>query len=165
MQAVDEALVKWPWIDEERLGVTGGSYWGYMTNWIIGHTNRFKAAVSLRSSCDRFSFFGTSDVGYNSGKFEFPGKPWLNAEGYLMRSPIMYVENVQTPVMLIHSEQDLRCPIEQAEQFFTALKFLKKEAVFVRFPNENHELSRSGQPHHRVERLEHLCGWFERWLK
>jgi len=164
MQAVDEALVKWPWIDEERLGVTGGSYGGYMTNWIIGHTNRFKAAVSLRSSCDRFSFFGTSDVGYNSGKFEFPGKPWLNAEGYLMRSPIMFVENVQTPVMLIHSEQDLRCPIEQAEQFFTALKFLKKEAVFVRFPNENHELSRSGQPHHRVERLEHLCGWFERWL-
>ena len=75
-----------------------------------------------------------------------------------------YVENVQTPVMIIHSEQDLRCPIEQAEQFFTALKFLKKEAVMVRFPIENHELSRSGQPHHWVERLQHLCGWFEKWL-
>ena len=164
MQAVDEALLKWPWLDEERLGVTGGSYGGYMTNWMIGHTHRFKAAVTLRSTSNRFSMFGTSDVGYNNGNQEFDGKPWINYEHYLMHSPIMYVENIQTPVLLIHSEQDYRCPIEQGEQFFTALKFLKKEAVFVRFPNENHELSRSGQPNHRIERLQHLTNWFLKYI-
>lgn len=131
-----------------------------MTNWMLGHTNRFKAAVTLRSTSNRFSMFGTSDVGYNNGNFEFDGKPWINYEHYLKHSPIMYVENIQTPVLIIHSEQDYRCPIEQGEQFFTALKFLKKEAVFVRFPNENHELSRSGQPNHRIERLQHLTNWF-----
>lgn len=160
MLAVDKALEKWTWLDETRLGVTGGSYGGYMTNWMLGHTNRFKAAVTLRSTSNRFSMFGTSDVGYNNGNFEFDGKPWINYEHYLKHSPIMYVENIQTPVLIIHSEQDYRCPIEQGEQFFTALKFLKKEAVFVRFPNENHELSRSGQPNHRIERLQHLTNWF-----
>jgi len=164
MLAIDKALVKWPWLDEGRLGVTGGSYGGYMTNWMLGHTNRFKAAVTLRSTSNRFSMFGTSDVGYNNGNNEFDGKPWINYEHYLKHSPIMYVENVQTPVLLIHSEQDYRCPIEQSEQFFTALKFLKKEAVFVRFPNENHELSRSGQPNHRIERLQHLTNWFLKYM-
>jgi dipeptidyl aminopeptidase/acylaminoacyl peptidase len=164
MQAVDEALLKWPWLDEERLGVTGGSYGGYMTNWMLGHTNRFKAAVTLRSTSNRFSMFGTSDVGYNNGNYEFDGKPWINYEHYLKHSPITYVENIQTPILLIHSEQDYRCPIEQSEQFFTALKFLKKEAVFVRFPNENHELSRSGQPNHRIERLQHLTNWFLKYM-
>jgi len=164
MLAIDVALEKWSWLDEDRLGVTGGSYGGYMTNWMLGHTNRFKAAVSLRSTSNRFSMFGTSDVGYNNGNFEFDGKPWINYEHYLMHSPIMYIENVQTPVLLIHSEQDLRCPIEQGEQFFTALKFLKKEAMFVRFPNENHELSRSGQPNHRIERLQHLTNWFLKYI-
>ena len=165
MQAVDEAIAKFSFIDGDRLGVTGGSYGGYMTNWIIGHTDRFKAAVTQRSTSNRFSMFGTSDVGYNNGEYEFDGKPWINFQHYLDHSPITYIENVTTPVKILHSELDFRCPIEQGEQFYTALKWLKKTAVFVRFPNENHELSRSGQPKHRIERLQHILGWFDEYIK
>lgn len=164
MLAVEKALVKWPWLDAARLGVTGGSYGGYMTNWMIGHTDIFKAAVTLRSTSNRFSMFGTSDIGYKNGSLEFDGNPWVNYEHYLMHSPITYVENIKTPLLMMHSEQDYRCPIEQSEQFFTALKWLKKEVVFVRFPNENHELSRSGQPTHRMERLKHMMGWFTKYI-
>jgi len=153
-----------PWIDENRMGVLGGSYGGYMTNWVITHTGRFKAAVSMRSTCNRLSQFGASDAAFTNGEWEFDGDPWDNPAAYLDRSPLMYVRNVSTPVMLIHSEQDLRCPMEQAEEFFTALKKTKKTAVLVRFPNENHELSRSGQPKHRVERLEYILAWFDRYL-
>ncbi|NLN83341.1 MAG: S9 family peptidase [Firmicutes bacterium] len=163
MKGVEVALEKWPFIDPERLGVTGGSYGGYMTNWIIGHSNMFKVAVTQRSTSNRFSMFGTSDVGYNNGNFEFDGKPWINYQHYLERSPIMYVENIETPLMIIHSEQDYRCPIEQGEQLFTALKYLKKEVIFIRFPNENHDLSRSGQPQHRLERLQHIVDWFQKF--
>ncbi len=164
MLAIEQALQKWPWLDAARLGVTGGSYGGYMTNWMIGHTDIFKAAVTQRSTSNRFSMFGTSDVGYNNGSFEFDGNPWVNYEHYLMHSPIMYVENIKTPLLMLHSENDYRCPIEQGEQFFTALKWLKKEVVLVRFPNENHELSRSGQPNHRIERLKHMMGWFTKYI-
>lgn len=153
-----------PWVDVERMGVTGGSYGGYMTNWIVGHTNRFKAAVSQRSTCNRFSQFGTSDAAYMNSEFEFDGNPWDNPMACLDRSPIMYVRNVETPLMLIHSEEDLRCPIGQAEEFFVALKKLKKTVVMVRFPGENHELSRSGKPKHRVERLEYILSWFDRYM-
>jgi dipeptidyl aminopeptidase/acylaminoacyl peptidase len=108
--------------------------------------------------------FGTSDIGYNNGEFEFDGKPWLNYQHYLDRSPLMYVESINTPLKIIHSELDFRCPIEQAEQLYTALKWLKKTVIFVRFPNENHELSRTGQPKHRIERLEHIISWFDEYL-
>ena len=165
MGAVDAALAKWSFLDGENMGLTGGSYGGFMVNWIIGHSNRFKAAVTQRSTSSRFSMFGTSDVGYNNGEFEFDGKPWLNFQHYLDRSPLMFVENITTPVKIIHSEQDLRCPIEQGEQFYTALKWLKKTAVFVRFPNESHELSRAGQPKHRVERLQHILSWFKEYIE
>ncbi len=164
MAAMDQAI-ELGFIDENRLGVTGGSYGGYMTNWIVTQTNRFSSAVTARSTCNRYSQFGTSDVGYGNGEYEFPGNPWDNPEGYLQRSPISYVRNVQTPVLLIHSEQDLRCPIEQGEQWYNALKWLRKEAVFVRFPNENHELSRSGQPKHRTERLQHIINWFKKYTQ
>lgn len=153
-----------PWVDSLRMGVTGGSYGGYMTNWVIGHTNRFKAAVSQRSTCNRFSQFGTSDAAYMNSEFEFDGNPWDNPMAYLDRSPIMYVRNVETPLLLVHSEEDLRCPIGQAEEFFVALKKLKKTVVMVRFPGENHELSRSGKPKHRVERLEYILAWFDRYM-
>ncbi len=153
-----------PWIDDRRMGVLGGSYGGYMTNWVITHTDRFKAAVTMRSTCNRMSQFGASDAAFTNGEWEFDGDPWDNPKAYLDRSPLMYVRNVSTPVMLIHSEQDLRCPMEQAEEFFTALKKTKKTAVLVRFPNENHELSRSGQPKHRIERLEYILAWFDRYL-
>ena len=163
MGAVDYAIGL-DYVDAERLGVTGGSYGGYMTNWMIGHTDRFKAAVTLRSTSSRYSMFGTSDVGFFNGEYEFNGNPWDNLQHYMERSPITYVGNVTTPVMIIHSEQDYRCPVEQGEQFYTALKWLGKEAVFVRFPDENHELSRSGKPRHRVERLQHLSGWFTKHI-
>ncbi len=164
VMAIADYAVKLPWVDKERMGVTGGSYGGYMTNWIIGHTSRFKAAVTQRSTCNRFSQFGASDVAYMNGDFEFDGNPWDNPMAYLDRSPIMYVSNVETPLLLIHSEEDLRCPISQADEFFVALKKLKKTAVLVRFPGENHELSRSGKPKHRVMRLEYLVAWFDKYM-
>lgn len=152
------------WVDSDRMGVLGGSYGGYMTNWVITHTKRFKAAVTMRSTCNRMSQFGASDAAFMNGDFEFDGDPWDNPKAYLDVSPLMYVRNVETPVMIIHSEQDLRCPMEQAEEWFVALKKTGKTAIMVRFPNENHELSRSGQPKHRVERLEYILAWFDRYI-
>jgi len=163
MAATEHAAAQ-TWVDADRLGVTGGSYGGYMTNWIVGQTNRFRAAVTQRSTCNRYSMFGTSDIGYYNGDFQFRGNPWENADFYLERSPLTYVNNIETPVLIIHSEQDLRCPIEQGEQLYTALRWLGKTAEFVRFPDENHELSRSGQPVHRVERLTRIADWFIKYL-
>ncbi len=164
LMAITDYAAKLPWVDQDKMGVTGGSYGGYMTNWIIGHTNRFKAAVSQRSTCNRFSQFGTSDVAYMNGDFEFDGDPWDNPHAYLDRSPIMYVGNVETPLLLIHSEEDLRCPISQADEMFVALKKLKKPVIMIRFAGENHNLSRSGKPIHRVERLEYITAWFDRYI-
>jgi dipeptidyl aminopeptidase/acylaminoacyl peptidase len=165
MAGVDHVLDTRPYLDPERLGVTGGSYGGYMTNWIIGQTDRFRAAVSCRSTANRYSQYGTSDLAYFNSDWEFPGTPWDNPQFYLERSPLTYVGRITTPLMLIHSENDLRCPISQAEELFVALKRLRREVVLVRFPDENHELSRSGQPAHRVERLEHIVGWFRKHLQ
>lgn len=162
--AVDAAMVEVDWIDSERLGITGGSYGGYLTNWIIGHTDRFKAAVTQRCVSNFHSFFGTSDIGVNFGEFEFGGVPWKDAELLLKYSPISYVENITTPLMIVHNESDLRCPIEQAEQMFTALKYLEREVGFVRIPDESHDLSRSGTPSRRRARLSHIIGWFDTHL-
>lgn len=161
--ALDAALAL-GWIDEHRIGVTGGSYGGYLTNWIIGHTDRFRAAVTQRCVANFASFFGTSDIGYDFGEREFGGVPWKQAERLRTHSPITYVENMKTPLLILHSEQDLRCPIEQAEQLFTALKYLGRDVAFVRFPEEGHDLSRSGKPSRRLARLHHLIGWFDRYL-
>lgn len=163
MAAADHAA-KLSWVDADRMGVLGGSYGGYMTNWAVTHTDRFKAAVTMRSTCNRMSQFGASDMAFMNGSFEFDGDPWDNPKAYLDVSPLMYVRNVTTPIMILHSEQDLRCPIEQGEEWFVALKKTGKTAIMVRFPNENHELSRSGQPKHRLERLEYILAWFDRYL-
>lgn len=163
MAALDAALAL-GWIDEHRLGVAGGSYGGYLTNWIIGHTDRFRAAVTQRCVASFASFFGTSDIGYDFGEREFGGLPWTHADLLRKHSPITYVEDMKTPLLILHSEQDLRCPIEQAEQLFTALKYLDREVGFVRFPEENHNLSRTGKPSRRLARLHHLIGWFDRHL-
>ncbi|MFP4200063.1 MAG: S9 family peptidase [Clostridia bacterium] len=160
MAAVDYCLGEGKY-DSARLGVGGGSFGGFMTNWIVGHEDRFSAAVTQRSSCNRYSMFGNSDLGYRHGEWEFPGYPWENPDGYLKRSPISYVDRVNTPMLIIHSENDLRCPIGQGEEWFTALKRLGKEAVFARFPEENHELSRSGRPDRRLRRLDLIVEWFE----
>ncbi len=159
--AAVEAASALPWVDTERLGITGGSYGGYLTNWTIGHDDRFRAAVTQRCVSNFHSFFGTSDIGTTFGVTEFDGLPWSDAEKLLRHSPISYVDRMDTPLLILHSEQDLRCPIEQAEQLFASLKYLDKEVAFVRIPEEGHELSRSGTPSRRLARLHHLIGWFD----
>ncbi|WP_394136693.1 prolyl oligopeptidase family serine peptidase [Cytobacillus oceanisediminis] len=163
MHAVDYALESYGFIDNDRLGVTGGSYGGFMTNWIIGHTNRFKAAVTQRSISNWISFYGVSDIGYYFTDWQI--KSDLNDIDKLWKhSPLAYVNEMDTPLLILHSEKDYRCPIEQAEQLFIALKHRKKTAKFVRFPESNHELSRSGKPNLRISRLNYIAGWFDQYL-
>jgi len=163
MNAVDYVLENFNFIDESRLGVTGGSYGGFMTNWIIGHTNRFRAAVTQRSISNWISFYGVSDIGYYFNEWQH--KLDVNDfNGLWNISPIAYVEQMNTPLLILHSEKDYRCPIEQAEQLFIALKHRKKEAKFIRFPESNHELSRSGIPNLRIKRLEYIQEWFKQYL-
>ncbi|CAM3785950.1 S9 family peptidase [Aeromicrobium ponti] len=163
MDAVDYALESYGFIDNDRLGVTGGSYGGFMTNWIIGHTNRFKAAVTQRSISNWISFYGVSDIGYYFTDWQI--KSDLNDIDKLWKhSPLAYVNEMDTPLLILHSEKDYRCPIEQAEQLFIALKHRKKTAKFVRFPESNHELSRSGKPNLRISRLNYIAGWFDQYL-
>ena len=164
MLGLDAALARAPWADPERLGVLGGSYGGYLTNWIVTQTPRFKAAVTMRSICNMVSKWGTSDIGYHGNDLQWGGPPWENFQFYVDRSPLTHVKNVTTPLLIIHSERDLRCPIEQGEQFFTALKYLRRTVEFVRFPDEGHELSRSGQPLHRLENLRRIVGWLAKYL-
>lgn len=165
MAAVDYAAGL-PYVDGSNLFVTGGSYGGYMTNWIVTQTDRFQAAVTQRSISNLYSMFGTSDIGFWFNKRELGGVDlWTDEEFIMARSPIRYADKVKTPTKIIHSEQDIRCPMEQAEQWFIALKRLGVDTQFVRFPDENHELSRSGKPKHRQERLEHIVGWFENYRK
>lgn len=152
------------YVDSSRIGITGGSYGGYIVNWAVGQTDRFRAAVTQRSTSNRLSLYGTSDFNVMYNDWEFRGSPYDNVEFYLERSPLTYVKNVTTPLLILHSENDLRCPISQGEELFVALRKLGKTVEFVRFPDESHGLSRTGQPVHRVERLERLCGWFDRYL-
>ena len=165
MAFFDAALERFPWLDAKRAGVIGGSYGGVMTNWTISHTNRFKAAVTDRSICNWVSFYGTSDIGYRFTPRELCGHVPEDLEHLWENSPLKHVQNVTTPCLVIHSEEDHRCPIEQAEQWFVALKRQGVETRFVRFPSENHELSRSGRPDRRVVRLTEIVNWFERFLK
>jgi len=164
MRGLDHVLAAHSWIDPERLGVAGGSYGGFMTNWIVGHTRRFRAGVTMRSISNAYSQWGTSDLAYMKGMWEYPGDPWEAPQFYLERSPITYVRQMRTPLLILHSEQDHRCPIEQGEQLFIALKKQGVPTLFVRFPNESHDLSRNGQPRHRLERLRHIVAWFRRYL-
>ena len=164
MAAVDHVIAQ-GYVDPIRLGVTGGSYGGFLTNWIIGHTDRFQAAVTQRCVTNLASMYGTSDIGFSFGEYEFGGTPWDASEQFARLSPITYVREMRTPLLIIHSEQDYRCPIEQAEQLYVALKRLRREVEFVRFPDESHGLSRSGKPKHRVERLERILDWFDRYLR
>ena len=165
MTFVDDALERFDFIDDERLGVTGGSYGGYLTNWIVTQTDRFRAAVSCRSTCNRFSHHGNSDRGWRHGESGNMGYPYKDEEKLMRQSPIRHVANAKTPTLLIHSENDLRCPVWGAEEFFTSLLEVGVETELVRFPDENHELSRSGKPKHREERFRHMLRWFEKYLK
>jgi dipeptidyl aminopeptidase/acylaminoacyl peptidase len=165
MAALDEALARYPFIDPERLGVLGGSYGGFLTSWTVGHTKRFRAACSERAVNCQYTMFGTSDIGHSFNVVELGGAlPWEDMARYIERSPLTYAKDVTTPLLILHSEDDLRCPIEQGEQLFVALKKLKREVRFVRFPGENHEMSRSGKPRHRLERFRHILDWFAKYF-
>jgi dipeptidyl aminopeptidase/acylaminoacyl peptidase len=162
---LDEALRRFDWIDPARLGLLGGSYGGFMTSWIVGHSTRFRAACSERAVNNHVTMFGSSDIGHLFNVGELGGVlPWEDMTKYLERSPLTYAKDITTPLLIIHSEDDLRCPIGEAEQLFMALKTLRREVVFVRFPDENHELSRSGKPRHRLERFRIILDWFAKYL-
>jgi dipeptidyl aminopeptidase/acylaminoacyl peptidase len=152
-------------IDPRRLGVTGGSYGGFMTAWLVGHSNRFSAAVAQRGCYNFVSFYGTSDIGPWFGDYILGGPVYEREAQYRERSPLTYARDIRTPLLLIHNESDLRCPVEQAEQLFVQLRRLNHVPTeLVRFPEESHNLSRSGRPDRRVERLEQIVGWFDRYL-
>ncbi|MDH6367583.1 MULTISPECIES: S9 family peptidase [unclassified Breznakia] len=166
MVFTDVVLKKYPAIDTNRLGVTGGSYGGFMTNWIITHTDRFKVAATQRCISNWVSFYGTSDIGFyfapdqNKGDiFSDKGiaKLWEH-------SPLKYISNVKTPTLIIHSDKDYRCPLEQAEQLFTALKVLGVESKMVVFHGDNHDLSRSGKIQSRIKRLSEITDWMNAHL-
>jgi dipeptidyl aminopeptidase/acylaminoacyl peptidase len=144
--------------------LTGGSYGGFMTNWLVGHRpERFRSAVTQRSICNWVSFFGTSDIGPWFTEGEVGPSPWLDLDALWRASPLSKVADVVTPTLVLHSEEDYRCPIEQGEQWFSALRRLgRAETRFVRFPGEGHELSRSGRPDRRIQRIDLILDWFER---
>jgi dipeptidyl aminopeptidase/acylaminoacyl peptidase len=164
MAGVDE-LVKRGYVDPNRLGVTGGSGGGLLTNWTITQTQRFKAAVAQRDIADWYGFWFTADFTLFQPTW-FRKAPWEDPDDFHARSPITHVANVTTPLMLVLGDADYRTPPgEGGEQMFRALKYRKIPTVMVRFPRETHELSRSGEPMHRVERLQHIVGWMDKWLQ
>ncbi len=164
MAGVDE-VVKKGYVDANRLGVTGGSGGGLLTDWTITQTQRFKAAVAQRDIADWAGFWYTADFSQFTPSW-FHKAPWEDPRDYAARSPITYIANVTTPLMLVLGDADYRTPpADGGEQMFRALKYRKIPTVMVRFPRETHELSRSGEPWHRIERLQHIVGWMDQWLQ
>jgi dipeptidyl aminopeptidase/acylaminoacyl peptidase len=163
MAGVDEIL-KRGYVDEKKLGVTGGSGGGVLTDWTITHTNRFAAAVSQRDISNWASWWYTADfVLFRPTWFKAP--PFEDPEDYKNRSAITFVKNIHTPVLFVLGESDFRTPQDSGgEQLFRALKYLKRPTAMVVFPRETHELSRSGEPWHRIERLQYIVGWFDKWM-
>jgi dipeptidyl aminopeptidase/acylaminoacyl peptidase len=163
MAGVDDLIAR-GWVDPDRMGVTGGSGGGLLTNWVIGHTDVFKAAVSQRSIADWRGFWYTADFAQFQPSW-FRGAPWEDEADYKERSPITYIDKIRTPLLLIEGEADLRTPSgDGGEQMFRGLKYRKIPTAMVQFPGETHELSRSGKPTHRVERLRHIVAWFDKYL-
>jgi acylaminoacyl-peptidase len=165
MEGVDFLLDSYEFIDENRMGVAGGSFGGFMTNWTIGHTDRFKAAVTMRSVCNWYSQVGYSDVSWGYSGIGNYREPWEIPEKYLKHSPITYAYKMTTPLLIIHSEFDHRCPLPEGEQLYYTLKRLKREVEYIRFANNSHGLSRTGKPSHRTARLRHMLRWFDKYLK
>ena len=164
LQGVDDIVKRIEWVDSNRLGITGGSHGGYLTNWIITQTDRFKAAVTQRSISNWISAHGEQDFTPQQMRTEFNGTPWENFNLYWDRSPIKYADRIKTPTLIIHSDQDYRCPLGQAQELFYALKIHGIPTEMVIFNGESHGLSRTGKPINLVERLERLIDWFDRYL-
>ena len=163
MAAVDEVAAR-PYVDDSRLGVHGYSYGGFMTSWIVGHNDRFKAAVVGAPCIDLHSMYGTSDIGISFGESQWGGTFTDARQELINRSPITYAANVKTPVLLLHGEADARCPVAQSEEYFVVLKRLGKEVEFVRFPECNHLFPRMGHPKMREEYLAQTLSWFQKRL-
>ena len=163
MTMVDQVIAQ-GYVDTDRLGVTGGSYGGYMTNWIITHTDRFRAALTQRCVSNLMTLYTLSDIGLTFVESEFEGDIWTNPRIWEC-SPMAHANRAKTPLLMLHSEADFRCPIEQAEEFYMALKRVGCPVELVRTPNEDHNLSRSGSPDHRIGRLRRISDWFEEKLK
>ncbi|WP_345607729.1 S9 family peptidase [Pseudonocardia adelaidensis] len=163
LAVLDAALAREPALHPDRVGVLGGSYGGYMTSWLVGHTDRFAAACSERACNNLESEEWSSDsAGYF--RFEFGLTHLDRPDVYRRMSPISYVRDIDTPLLILHAEDDLRCHVEQADQLFVALRMLGKPVEYWRFPAESHEMSRSGSPRHRVQRAEIILDWFGRHL-
>jgi dipeptidyl aminopeptidase/acylaminoacyl peptidase len=159
MTALDQLIAGTGFVDESRMGIGGGSYGGFMTNWVIGHTDRFAAAVTMRSISNLVSEFAQHDI-VLWGEVEMGPRPWPDPDELWRRSPIRYVRDISTPLLILHGEMDLRCAVSQAEELFGAMRLLGKEVEFVRFPGESHDLSRGGRPDRRIERLRRIASWF-----
>lgn len=165
MAGLDAALSAWPQLDASRLGVAGGSYGGFMVNWIISHTTRFSAAVTMRSVVNRFSAMGSSDLGFLRVP-QYGTKPWWEDPApYWQQSPLRYASAIHTPLLIEHQERDFRLPIEQAEQIYSALKYLGRPVEMLLYPDESHGMSRGGKPWHRIFRLKSIVRWFDRYLQ
>lgn len=165
MTFTDAVLDRYPALDPKRLGVLGGSYGGFMTNWIIGHTDRFAAANAQRSISNWISFYGVSDIGFYFAPDQTDANPWDSLEACWNQSPLKYARSVKTPTLFIHADHDLRCPLEQGLQMYTAIKEQGVDSRIVVFKEETHELSRSGRPKGRIKRLEEISRWFAHYLK
>lgn len=164
MEFTDEALRRYPQIDKDRLGVAGGSYGGFMTNWIIGHTQRFSAAVSQRSISDWVSFQFMSDIGYFFSEEQIGASAFDDIKKVWESSPLKYADKVKTPTLFIHSDSDYRCHMAEAISMFTALKMFGVPSRMCLFKGENHELSRSGRPRNRIKRMEEILNWLTEYL-
>ena len=165
MQFVDVVLEKYPDADEKRMGVMGVSYGGYMTNWIVGQTDRFAAGVSCRSICNWLSENLTTDVGLILGEDVVQGDPWHDAKVVWDQSPLQFADRVKTPVLFMQSDMDYRCYMGEAIQMYTALKKFGVDTRLVLFHGESHGLSRMGKPHNRIARIDFMVKWFDKYLK
>ncbi len=165
MEFTDAVLRQYPSLDPTRLGVAGGSYGGFMVNWVIGHTDRFRAAASQRSISNFVANFCISDIGYFFDADEHAATPWDGMERLWQMSPLRYADQVHTPTLFLQSDEDFRCPLVEAYQMFGALRYFGVETRLVVFHGENHHLSRSGRPKNRITRMKEILYWFDRHLQ
>ncbi|MFG0314455.1 MAG: alpha/beta hydrolase family protein, partial [Phycisphaerales bacterium] len=164
LACLDDAMARYAWIDEDRLVVTGGSYAGYLTAWIVAHDHRFKAGLAQRGVYDLTTFFGEGNA-WRLVPWAMGGYPWEEARAVLEReSPFTYVDQIETPLLIMHASQDLRTGVSQSEMLYRALKVLERPVEYVRYPGAGHDLSRSGDPKQRMDRLLRIVEWFERFV-
>ena len=165
MQFTDLVLKKYPDIHPKKVCATGGSYGGFMCNWIEGHTDRFVAIASQRSVSNWVADFGASEIGITFDTNEIGATPWSDMEKMWNQSPLKYANKAKTPILFIHSLMDYNCPFDQGLEMFSAMKYFHVPSKMVLFEKENHNLSRNGKPKHRIRRLEEMQKWFDEYTK